>query len=102
MSSDEACQRSASITEVVAVRGGGIPLEAPIGQAWIMEPDEVQGQKFVDIYTGGYMCKKYLDGNNGMIQHIKKNGMPKWRSSCGRSPLKMTPTIHTAAGQRDH
>ena len=69
---DESSQRSASITDVVAVRGGGIPLDAGLGYAWIVEPEVVEGCRFIDIYTSDYKCKKYLDGNYMMVKYLKK------------------------------
>ena len=69
---DESSQRSASLTDVVAVRGGGIPLDAGLGYSWIVAPEQVEGRSFVDIYTRDYKCQKYFDGNYDMLSHVKK------------------------------
>ena len=69
---DESSQRSATLTNVVAIRGGGIPLDAGCTNSWIVVPEVVEGHEFVDIYTSDYKCKKYLDGHYSMINHIKK------------------------------
>ena len=69
---DESSQRSASLTDVVAVRGGGIPLDASLGDAWILAPDVIEGRRFVDIYTRDSRCAKYFDGNYLRVNHLKK------------------------------
>ena len=65
-------QRSASLAEVVAVRGGGIPLDATLAHAWMLAPEVVDGRRFVDIYTGDHRCKMYLRGNIAMVERLKK------------------------------
>jgi hypothetical protein len=69
---DASSQRSASINDVVAVRGGGIPLDARLDSSWILKPEVVEGRRFVDIYTRDYRCQKYLEGNYVMVNHLKK------------------------------
>ena len=68
----ESAQRSASFTDVVAVRGGGIPLDASLHDAWILTPEVVDGRRFVDIYTGDHRCKVYLNHNFAMVEQLKK------------------------------
>ena len=65
-------QRSASIAEVVAVRGGGIPLDATLAHAWMLAPEVVDGRRFVDVYTGDHRCKVYLDRNFALVEQLKK------------------------------
>ena len=68
----ESAQRSASLTDVVAVRGGGIPLDASLHHAWFLTPEVVDGRSFVDIYTGDHRCKVYLNNNFAMVERLKK------------------------------
>ena len=65
-------QRSASLTEAVAVRGGGIPLDATQHHAWILIPEVVDGRRFFDVYTGDHRCKKYLNYNFRMVERLQK------------------------------
>ena len=65
-------QRSASITDAVAVRGGGIPLKATQHHAWILVPEVVDGRRFFDVYTGDHRAKKYLNYNFGMVERLQK------------------------------
>ena len=68
----ESAQRSANLTDVVAVRGGGIPLDVCLSLSWILTPEVVDGRRFVDIYTGDYRCKNYLGGRFAMVERLKK------------------------------
>ena len=65
-------QRSASFTEAVAVRGGGIPLDATLHHSWIVTPEVVDGCRFVDIYTGNHQCTKYFNHNFRMVERLQK------------------------------
>ena len=69
---------SCSITKTVAVRGGGIDLEAPMHDAWIIQPIDVDVQvdgardisTFVSIYRGNHRCKQYFSCNFEMLEYI--------------------------------
>ena len=67
----ESAQMPASITDVVAIRGGGIPFDEFITQAWLVKAEEVQGRRFVDINTRDPRCRAYFQHNFAMVQHIK-------------------------------
>ena len=70
--SDESSQRSASLTDVIAIRGGGIPMDSLLYNTWMLTPVVVEERRFVDIYTSDYKCKKYLDCNFSMVRYLKK------------------------------
>ena len=61
----------ASIADVVAIRGGGIPLDEPLHLAWIVNPEIVEGRRFVEIYANDYRCRTYFQGKFAMVNHIK-------------------------------
>ena len=67
----ESAQLPASITDVVAIRGGGIPHDEFITQTWLMKAEEVQGRRFVDINTRDPRCRTYFQQNFAMVCHIK-------------------------------
>ena len=68
----ESAQRSATIADVVAVRGGGIQLDASLAHAWILVPEYVDGRRFVDIYTAENRCRGYLNGRFAMVEKLKR------------------------------
>ena len=68
----ESGQGSASIKEAVAVRGGGIPLDATLHHSWTLYPEYVDGSRFVDIYTADYRCKIYFNHHFATVNHSIK------------------------------
>ena len=64
--------RSATITDVVAVRGGGIPMDAILSQSWILYPEIVAGKRFIDVYTREYRCRNYLGCRFAMVRCLKR------------------------------
>ena len=62
----------ADLTEVVAIRGGGINLESPLGAAWVVKPKIVEGRRLIDIYTKDYRCQQYFENNWKMVHYITK------------------------------
>ena len=69
--SAESAQGSATITDVVAIKGGGIHVDQSLSYAWIVKPEEVDGRRFVQITTQDSRCRYYFGGNFGMVNHIK-------------------------------
>ena len=67
----ESAQRSASITDVVAIRGGGVSLDDALNLAWLVKPEEVEGRRFVDINAQDARCRRYFQQNFSMVSHIK-------------------------------
>ena len=67
----ESAQLPASITDVVAIRGGGIPFDEFLTQTWLVMAVEVQGRRFVDINTRDPRCRTYFQQNFAMVAHIK-------------------------------
>ena len=68
----ESAQGSATITDVVAIRGGGIPVDQSIQCAWLVQPEEIDGRRFMKVSTQDGRCRLYFGGNFGMVNHIKK------------------------------
>ena len=106
---DEPYQRSASLTEVVAVRGGGIPLDGPLSTAWLLTPEEIEGLRFVDISIASYRYQKYFAGRFYMLNHLKtlrdaKTAEAMQAAACvrpqqiGREPLRTKHTELSQAG----
>ena len=69
---DESSQRSACLTEVTAIRGGGIPLGSGLGYAWTVCPEVVDGLEFSDITMRDYRCRSYFENRFAMVSHIRK------------------------------
>ena len=69
--SAESAQGSATITDVVAIKGGGIHVDQSFPYAWIVQPEEVDGRRFVQISTQGSRCRYYFGGDFRMVTHIK-------------------------------
>ena len=67
----ESAQMSASLTNVVAIRGGGIPLDDAINHAWLVKPETIEGRSFVDINAQDARCRRYFGHNFAMVTHIK-------------------------------
>ena len=77
----ESAQGSACVTDVIAVRGGGIPLDAQLHLSWIVpfvvfEEEGDNGvtiiRRFVDIYLRDFKCQKYLNNRFSMTHYIRK------------------------------
>ena len=68
---ESAPTRSASLTDVVAIRGGGIPLDDAINHAWLVKPETIEGRSFVDISAQDARCRRYFGHNFAMVTHIK-------------------------------
>jgi hypothetical protein len=64
-------QQSVSITDVVAVRGGGIKLDATLERSWIVIPEDVDGYRFFEVHAN-YHCKQYLNANFRMVERLQK------------------------------
>ena len=64
-------QQSVSITDVVAVRGGGIKLDATLERSWIVIPEDVDGYRFFEVHAN-YQCKQYLNANFRMVERLQK------------------------------
>ena len=64
-------QQSVSITEAVAVRGGGIKLDAMLHRSWIVIPEDVDGYRFFEVHAS-YQCKQYLNANFRMVEELQK------------------------------
>ena len=67
----ESAQMSASLTNVVAIRGGGIPLDDAINHAWLVKPEAIEDRLFVDINAQDARCRRYFGHNFAMVTHIK-------------------------------
>ena len=61
----------ASIVDVVAIRGGGIPLDESMHLAWVVNPEIVEGRRFVEIYAADCRCRAYFQQKFAMVNHIK-------------------------------
>ena len=61
----------ASIADVVAIRGGGIPLDEPLHMAWIVNPEIIEGRRFVQIVYNNHRCRVYFQKDFAMVHHIK-------------------------------
>ena len=61
----------ASIADVVAIRGGGIPLDDSLHQAWVANPEIVEDRRFVEIYAADPRCRTYFQKKIAMVNHIK-------------------------------
>ena len=64
-------QLSVSITDAVAVRGGGIKLDTTLHHSWIVIPEDVDGYRFFDVYAN-HQCKKCLNQNFHMVERLQK------------------------------
>ena len=69
--SAESAQGSATITDVVAIKGGGIHCDQSLSNAWIVKPEYVDSRPFVQIENQNHRCRSYFGGNFGMVNHIK-------------------------------
>jgi hypothetical protein len=65
-------QRSASITDTVAIRGGGIPLDATQHCAWILVPEVVDGRRFIHVGYNDNGAGNYLNRNYDMVERLRK------------------------------
>ena len=63
---------SATIDNVVAIRGGGIPLDQNIANSWVVQPRIINGRRFVEIYAhGGGRAMTYVQHKWDMVKHMK-------------------------------
>ena len=60
----------ANYEDVLAIRGGGIDLEAPLKSAWVVKPCVVDGRTFIPIHTKEYRCQQFFENDFAMVQHI--------------------------------
>ena len=67
----ESAHRAAIITDIVAIRGGGIPIDQAFPNAWLTQPEEVEGRRFVHIVSTDSRCRSYFNSNFGMVTYIK-------------------------------
>ena len=67
----ESAHRLASITDIVAIRGGGIPIDQAFQNAWLTQPEEVEGRRFVHIVASDTRCRSYFNCNFAMAWYIK-------------------------------
>ena len=59
-----------SLTETVAIRGGGIHLATPLNMAWIVKPTRIENKRVIQIYTRDYKRQQYFENNSAMVNHI--------------------------------
>ena len=69
--SAESAHRSATITELVAIRGGGLPDDLPNNNTWVAQPEEIEGRRFVHVTSGDGRCRAFFSYNFDMVNHIK-------------------------------
>ena len=69
--SAESAQGSATITDVVAIKGGGIHVDQSFPYAWIVQPEEVDGRRFVQVSTQDRRCRLYFGHDFRMATHMK-------------------------------
>ena len=69
-------------------------MDASLHHAWILVPEVVDGSRFVDIYTGEYRCKVYLNNNFATVEKLKKLRDAK---AAELMRLTKTPTTRTPA-----
>ena len=61
-----------TLTDVVAVRGGGITWDSGLSYSWIIEPETVEGRRLVALHVQAYRCKQYFSQQFAMVAHMKK------------------------------
>ena len=64
-------QRSAHIVDTVAIRGGGIPLDATQHCAWMLVPEVVDGHRFIDVGQNDHGAGRYLNKNFDMVERLR-------------------------------
>ena len=69
--SAESAHRSATITELVAIRGGGLPDDLPNNNTWVAQPENVEGRRFVHVMSYDGRCRTFFSKNFDMVNHIK-------------------------------
>ena len=69
--SAESAHRSATITELVAIRGGGLPDDLPNNNTWVAQPVEIEGRRFIHVPAGDGRCRAFFSYNFDMVNHIK-------------------------------
>ena len=88
---DESSQRSASLTDAVAIRGGGTPLGAGLGYAWIVAPVAIDGRRGT-IHAGHISMA---------MPPCTSQEMQRLHQPFGRWPLKRIPAIRAASAQME-
>ena len=56
---------------IVAIRGGGIPLDAPLNGSWTLRYKLHDGKKFISVAPNDYFTKKFLQNKTAMVDKIK-------------------------------
>ena len=69
--SAESAHRSATITELVAIRGGGLPDDLPNNNTWVAQPEEIEGRRFIHLMSYDGRCRAFFSYNFDMVNHIK-------------------------------
>ena len=69
--SAESAHRSATITELVAIRGGGLPIDLHLNNSWVAQPEEIDGRRFVHLMSYDPRCRAFFNYNFDMVNHIK-------------------------------
>ena len=68
----ESAPTSATITNAVAIRGGGIPLDESLHHSWVVRPTTILGRRFVAISCQAGRCREFFQGNFEMVKYIKE------------------------------
>ena len=56
---------------IVTIRGGGIPLDAPLHNAWTLRYELHDDKKFIPVAPNDYFTKKFLQNKTAMVDKIK-------------------------------
>ena len=43
-----------------------------MSESWVVQPDVVDGRRFIPVYTCNYRCRQHRENNFNMVQYITK------------------------------